>query len=213
MSAPLIHFIDIAMHGDLRDNFTLSQVLAAIHSTNRKARRLAENSYPLGIAFPSWIDPKFHATKMLGFGTTGPIIRVLSESNVALFEFSENPILLRLHSIGECSATAIEAVPNQINYWASFQRASDAESLTPSHIKRLERRALSRGENPKGSNNRAAETSFRATGFLKIPLKSESTNQTFLRGVRKLGFTQPSTSPFDFDSWGLSKPNCRIPMF
>jgi CRISPR-associated endoribonuclease Cas6/Csy4 subtype I-F len=213
MSAPSTYFIDIAIHGDLRDNFTLAQVLSAIHSTNRKTRQLTSNSYPLGISFPYWIDPKFHATKMLGFGSTGPVIRVLSESKSTLQSFSESSVLLRLHSIGDSSATSIDAVPTQISYWASFQRASDAESLSPSHIKRLEKRAMSRGEASIQNRTKTEGPDLRKVGYLKVPLKSESTNQSFMRSVRRIKFAEVGKNGFDFDSWGLSKPNCRIPMF
>jgi CRISPR-associated endoribonuclease Cas6/Csy4 subtype I-F len=213
MSAPLVYFIDVFLHGDLRDSFALKQVLAAVHSTNRQCGRQATNSYRLGIAFPFWIDPKFHATKMLGFGSTGPVVRVMSSSNEALNLLSQNASLLHLQSIGDTAFTPLAEVPSQINTWAAFRRASDAESLTPSHIRRLEKRVVARGASSIQSSAQDHAFKVQPSGYLKIPLKSESTNQTFKRCVRKFDFSEPSITQFEFDSWGLSKPTCRVPMF
>lgn len=210
----LTHFIDVALHGDLREGFGLAGVMSSIHSINRRNKSISEpDTYPLGVAFPFWIDPKFHATRMIGFGSTGPIVRILASNDSDLHKLVADSNLTQLQSIGEISFSAIKEIPAAITAWTSFSRATDAEAKSPSHLRRLAKRATLRLENVSKIAAIASEQSKDdKLGFVKIPVSSASTSQSFGRAIRRsLLIAKPQTTKLD--SWGFTKPGGGIPNF
>jgi CRISPR-associated endoribonuclease Cas6/Csy4 subtype I-F len=206
------HYLDCAIHSDLRDGYGLSAVLAAVHTVNRSTAKQGD-SYPLGVAFPFWIDPSFHATKMMGFGSAGPIVRVFAQTHEQLHNLNSDSRILELQSIGEVSVSQVGKVPNDCTSWFSFVRASDGEALTPSHQRRLIRRAAARGSDNDGRQKKSENAAKPAIGYLKLPLASASAGQSFLRPVRRIESVDVKIVSPRFDSWGFSKSDCWLPKF
>lgn len=208
------HYLDIAIHSDLRDGYALQIVLAAVHSFNRRSHFEQSNSgYPLGIAFPFWVDPKFHANRMMGFGSTGPVVRIISSRQDLIADANTDTRLIQMRSIGELSVGVLSSIPDNVTSWVSYCRASDGESLTPSQQRRLAKRLAARNDG-NGSQLATMRTVKTAEiGYLKLPLQSASTNQTFNRPVRRFVSNSKSTQPPTFDSWGFTKPGGTFPAF
>jgi CRISPR-associated endoribonuclease Cas6/Csy4 subtype I-F len=206
------HYLDCAIHSDLRDGYGLSAILGAVHSVNRLTEKQGD-SYPLGVAFPFWIDPTFHATKMMGFGSPGPVVRVFAETQEQLQKLRSDNRILELQSIREISVEKVLPVPSNCTFWYSFVRASDGEALTPSHQRRLARRATARGDIDVEKQKRFENTQKPELPYLKVPLKSTSTGQSFLRLIRRFEHPGANQIAQQFDSWGFCKGGCRIPRF
>jgi CRISPR-associated endoribonuclease Cas6/Csy4 subtype I-F len=210
----LRYFLDVGLHGDLRDSFCLSEVLAAIHSINRSiGLDDSAGGYPLGLSFPFWVDPKFHATRMMGFGSVGPVVRSVSQSREPLQAILASSRLGQLASIGEATFGLISEIPAPIARWVAFCRASDGESKLNSQARRHARRLAERGAESVQPVRNQAENSPREIGYVKIPLRSASTGQHFERPVRRFIFDFSEPSLPCFDSWGLCKAGGAIPEF
>lgn len=208
----LTHYLDVAIHSDLRDGYALESVLSALHSVNRQLGKIGD-SYTLGISFPFWIDPKFHATKMMGFGSTGPVVRVLAADIKSLNLLIEDRRVLAMQSITEISISKVAPIPANCIDGYAFMRASDGESFGPSQQRRLARRAAQRDSGAKTKPESSRPLKPPHVGYLKVPLKSKSTEQTFYRPVRRIEYLPLKSTVVCFDSWGFSKPNCALPRF
>lgn len=210
----LRYFLDVGLHGDLRDSFCLSEALAAIHSTNRSIGVIdSEGGYSLGLSFPFWVDPKFHATRMMGFGNVGPVVRSVSQSREPLQALLASSRLGQLVSIGEASFGSISGIPTQVTKWVAFCRASDGEAKLGSRARRHARRLAERSAESVQLPRDQAEKGPREIGYVKIPLRSASTVQHFERPVRRFFFESSRKSQPCFDSWGLCKIGGAIPVF
>jgi CRISPR-associated endonuclease Csy4 len=153
----------------------------------------SEHGSPLGVDFPKWSSTDRAANV--------DCVRLFGKED-AFQKFFAQPRMARLGSLLGC-AFMLKAIP-AYSQLAAVTRDNTADKNKPGHARRLERRAMARGETAPPELKKSGRSAA------AMPFTSKSTGQSFLMKLKKAVYEGPAEVVFN--SYGLCKQG-GLPQF
>lgn len=200
-----MHYLDL----QLRDSATASDIqtalLTAVHAINSDSTE----SPRLTIAFPGWKDAQFSSGRCVAEGGTGSTFRIFGQPAQLELVFKSPRVQLAM-TCALLTAEPVKPVPSDTS-WVRFvrERAKDRRS-SPSALRRLQRRAASRGE-VRGMDLLPRMPTERA--YQKIAYQSASTEQAFEFRIACDSDDTVQAWAQSFSTYGLATGAGGVPSF
>lgn len=157
----LTHYVDLTVPARIQYEI-YGRILMVMHLT-------AKAGFPVFADWPTWKNEP---------GGFGPVIRILGEQHAVERCMSFISPLISAGLVSALSETA--QVPPDATYRYAYRRSRSADKGSPSHQRRLERRAIARGESPPDSPAAWVQASH------KVPMQSRTSGQSFHLYIKRV---------------------------